>query len=99
VPSTFNYRITVEIETPESVKSGSAVRQISVRRQPRLPDAGSISYNVSGEAVVIDLGERGVLFSLISHGSYYDVFHAFPYEERGMDAVRYYRSLSAGKKE
>ena len=28
VPSTWRYKITVEVETPEGIKSGSAVREV-----------------------------------------------------------------------
>lgn len=73
----FNYKITVEIETPEGVKSGSTVREVTVSRQPKIGDAPSVFFDVRGEAVVVDLGERGVVFSLINWDSDRDVYHAF----------------------
>ena len=68
----INYKITVNIETPEGIKSGSTVREISQKRALtaiNLPGVGS-APNVIGEAVVIDLGEKGLLFGLISDRSY-----------------------------
>lgn len=61
------YRVTVEIETPEGIKTGSAVREVGAYTEPSiLPDQGGTSYNITkGEAVVIDLGQRGVVFALL----------------------------------
>ncbi len=61
------YRVTVEIETPEGIKIGSAVREVGAYTEPSiLPDQGGTSYNITkGEAVVIDLGQRGVVFALL----------------------------------
>lgn len=64
---TIRYKITVTVDTPEGVKTGSAVRE-AVRHTESsvLPEQGGTFYSVSkGEAVVIDLGTRGILFSLI----------------------------------
>jgi hypothetical protein len=88
----FNYKITVEVETPEGLKSGSAVREVTVVRQPKIGDAPSVIFDVRGEAVVVDLGERGVVFSLINWDSDRDVYHAFKTIRRedlktGMKAV------------
>ncbi len=61
------YRVTVEIETPEGIKIGSAVREVGAYTEPSiLPDQGGTSYNITkGEAVVVDLGQRGVVFALL----------------------------------
>lgn len=77
----WKYKITVEVETPEGIKTGSAVREVTNRDNTllgeQIPSAGSrISY-VKGEAVVIDLGKRGVIFALIEHGSYGELYSAF----------------------
>jgi len=62
---TWRYRVTVEIETPEGIKSGSAVRELSVGTPLiNLPDAGNPG-RIRGEAVVIDLGVIGKVFSLL----------------------------------
>ncbi|MGH1404919.1 MAG: hypothetical protein ACRBDL_11840, partial [Alphaproteobacteria bacterium] len=97
----WNYRITVEIETPEGVKTGSAVRQVQARLNlPKLnPDVADVLYNVMGEAVVIDLGERGTVFALIGWGSYEEVFSAFPYSKRdSIEFLNYYKNLKKDKK-
>lgn len=63
----WNYKMTVTVETPEGVVPGEAVRTVSYHTEPRiLPPQGGINYGIrEGEAVVIDLGERGVLFALL----------------------------------
>lgn len=59
--------MTVTVETPEGIKTGYAVREASLYTEPSiLPDQGGAFYNITkGEAVVVDLGQRGVLFVLL----------------------------------
>ena len=60
--------MTITVDTPEGVKTGSAVHEISNSKGLfGFPDAGNPA-DIEGEAVVVDLGERGVLFALISQG-------------------------------
>lgn len=63
----FHYKMTVAIETPEGDKIGSAVREVSMWRNPRIfPEAGAGGAVLSrGEAVVVDLGRQGVVFALL----------------------------------
>ena len=80
---TWRYKMTVEIETPEGIKTGSAVRQVDIdwkaidwsqiNNEPQY----SIKNKVSGEAVVVDLGGHGKLFTLIDDRAYYDAPRAF----------------------
>ena len=96
IPHKWNYKITVEIETPEGIKTGSAVRQVIARRNiakfvnPDLPD---YQYDVIGEAVIVDLGERGVVLELPT----YDVLlKAFPHVDNST-AIQYYaKNLTVG---
>ncbi|SNS98333.1 hypothetical protein SAMN06295912_12815 [Sphingomonas laterariae] len=62
----WNYKVTVTIETPEGDVSGYAVREISNSVSnigPKLPGSGNPA-EYKGEAVVVDLGERGLVFVL-----------------------------------
>lgn len=81
----WRYKMTVVIDTPEGVKTGSAVREVTFKTSTsRLPESGP-TVTFTGEAVVVDLGKRGVLFALLKgangsqdYGS--DVsFRVFPY--------------------
>ena len=100
IPSTWNYRITVEIETPEGIKTGSAVRRIQAGYSWAFnPDVSSVHYSVSGEAVAIDLGTRGIVFALIDWDSYNEFFAAFPHDARTLkEQVQYYKGLPRGMK-
>ena len=95
---TINYKVTVEIETPEGVKSGYAVRQIS-NSVPllRFPDVGNPA-KIRGEAVVIDLGRRGkVFFALSDQSSQNGLYLAFPVKGASTkQGIEYYRSLKLG---
>ncbi len=63
---TWRYKMTVEVETPEGLKAGYAVREVHVRAVPKLSPHMLPMVTLKGEAVVVNLGERGVLFALLS---------------------------------
>lgn len=95
--NSFRYKLTVNVETPEGLKSGFAVREFKVQQQPRLlPEVGPLNY-VRGEAVAVDLGERGTLFALIDADDEYLVFNTFPTDKGGLrpEGMRYYEGLQA----
>ncbi len=104
VSYTLHVKTTVVVETPEGEVSGSAVREIS-------NSASSISLgwtmatnapDIRGEAVVVDLGERGTLFSLISDGTDYEMYQVFPtpkIPETSLEGIKYYKkTLKPGMK-
>lgn len=106
----WRYRMTVEVETPEGLKTGSAVREVHVQQQPApLPEMSPVKKTVKGEAVVVDLGERGQLYALLRSErsvdySYYVVYDAFPNplilgdnESLIQKSIRYYSNLEASK--
>lgn len=101
---TWRYKMTVVVETPEGDKTGSAVREVRVQRGLRLTPEMMPHIEVSGEAVVIDLGERGILFALLRggfHGQDYasdilfDVFPS-PVPALSTEGIRYYDGLKPG---
>lgn len=59
----WSYKTIVTVETPEGEKTGSAVRKITVSKNLM---TGKYYPKIEGEAVVVDLGKRGVLFGLLS---------------------------------
>ena len=63
----YRYRLTVEVETPEGLRSGSSVIEVrtAIAGQNSIPTPGAISRQARGEAVKVDLGARGVLFALL----------------------------------
>lgn len=64
---TYRYRLTVEVDTPEGAKSGSSVIEVETELggEDSIPSPGRVTHRVRGEAVAVDLGERGVLFALL----------------------------------
>ncbi len=71
---TYRYRMTVEVETPEGLKTGSSVIEVSTDRASEytIPTPGKVTNRVRGEAAAVDLGERGVLFALLRSESEVD---------------------------
>lgn len=67
----YNYKITVEVETPEGLVSGYAVRNVEIRWNSNynLPEARGARRSFVGEAVAIDLPNGETLFSLVSEKS------------------------------
>src|ERR1700722_17123777 len=61
----WRYKMTVTVETPEGVKMGSAVREVTRYRVFNLTTKWTYRFKVRGEAIVIDLGKRGTLFPLL----------------------------------
>ena len=109
--ATWRYKMTVTVETPEGIKTGYAVREVNVQLTPRvLPEVRGIEYSIKGEAVAVDLGDRGVLFALLSSETVWDhaeylVPRSFPanhYKDipggsRGRKHVRFYQDLAKTK--
>jgi hypothetical protein len=81
---TWRYRMTLSVETPEGIKTGSSVYQIGVSTGMKFGDSSGAQMHARGEALMVDLGARGILFVLLTKGadadySGYLVFKAFPY--------------------
>ncbi len=100
VSGTWRYRITVEIETPEGLKIGSAVHEVSNSDSNvkilDFPEAGNPA-EFRGEAVIVDLGGRGKLFALVNSDSYRELYNAFPTSGPStVEGIKYYNSLKVG---
>lgn len=110
-PSTkIRYKMTVEVDTPEGVKTGSTVREISMVSRPMMLGESNDTHVKleKGEAVVVDLGQRGVLFALLTNPlgtnashPIWVVFNAFtsPCPEGAVSrcSIRYYSGLKGGE--
>jgi hypothetical protein len=102
VSGTWRYRITVEIETSEGIKTGSAVHQLSNSTSSvktlDLPEAGN-PPEFKGEAVAIDLGSRGIVFAILPTDPYYMFQHTF-YGDRGgattTEGIKFFNALKGG---
>lgn len=63
----YRYRLTVEVETPEGVKTGSSVIEVeqSLSRSTAAPAKVGVLRKVRGEAVAVDLPNGKTLFALL----------------------------------
>ena len=103
---TWHYKMTVAIQTPEGVKTGSAVREVYVKSGPGLFTDSTPKVTIKGEAVVIDLGPRGLIFALlrgdkmgVDYGQNVFLRTIGPNEGAGSttpEGVRYFNSLPVG---
>ncbi|MFO0990713.1 MAG: hypothetical protein U1E67_02130 [Hyphomicrobiales bacterium] len=57
----LRYRLTVEVETPEGIKTGSSVIEVRYSWGPGIGDVSGFQSRIWGEAVYVDLGGRGNL--------------------------------------
>jgi hypothetical protein len=63
---TIRYRLTLDVAVGDEVKSGSSVIEVTFESTWLNPEAlGPWWPTVKGEAVAVDLGSRGVLFTLL----------------------------------
>src|SRR3954453_8168322 len=64
---TLHYRLTLEAEVDGKTKTGSGVIEVTYAKQLNIRSELSVGFR--GEAVVLDLGDRGTLFALLKEGS------------------------------
>jgi hypothetical protein len=60
----YRYRLTVEVDTPEGLKSGSSVIQVDTSKSSGL-EGSHIDTRVTGDAVAVDLPGGETLFALL----------------------------------
>ena len=102
VSGTWRYKITVEIETPEGIKTGSAVHELSNSDSSveilDFPESVN-PPKFKGEAVVVDLGKRGVVFATLPTDPYWMFLNTFPVKNAtATEGIKYYNSLPIGLK-
>lgn len=81
---TYRYRMTVEVETPQGLRTGSAVREVKFQDGPNI--GGGLSFagmNYRGEAVAVDLPGGRTLFMLVEKNPSIDIEAAF--RDAGVD--------------
>ncbi len=62
--ATYRYRMTVEIDTPQGVRTGSSVIEVATSQGSGVPNR-NLGYRVRGEAVAVDLPARQTVFALL----------------------------------
>lgn len=62
----YRFRMTVEIETPEGLRTGSSVYEVTAgNRTAILPDMADRHKSLRGEALTVDLPDGRTLFALL----------------------------------
>ena len=68
IDKTIRYRLKLDIETPEGLRSGASVIEVRFSESNGYltpPEARGSRWSIKGEAVVVDLGSHGLLFGLL----------------------------------
>jgi hypothetical protein len=64
--NSYRFRMTVEVETPEGLRTGSSVYEVSAEDKISfLPEMADRGWSVTGEAVAVDLPGGSKLFALL----------------------------------
>ena len=71
---TYRYRMTVEVETSEGIRSGSSVIEVTTWKGVAFPgpEAGGLQNEVRGEAVAVDLPGGRTVFALLRRPDFED---------------------------
>lgn len=79
----FRYRLTVEVETPQGLRTGSSVIEVEVTEIGdgawKLPEASGVRATPRGEAVAVDLPGGKVLFALLRSAESVDAASGYAY--------------------
>jgi hypothetical protein len=65
---TYRYRLSVEVETPDGLRSGSSVVEVRYEMFPKLLTERDHISRVFGESVFVDLGQGKNLIALLAAG-------------------------------
>ncbi len=94
----WRYKMTVEIETPEGIKTGSSVREVIVHfiPNPSAPSGYNNYVDMKGEAVVVDLGQKGKFFAVQNYQDHARPFYLFDGPPgRTLEGAAFYSQLRA----
>jgi hypothetical protein len=87
----YAFRLIVDVDTPQGIKSGSSVIELTSRQQVAIGPRGSVTQ-VKGDAVFVDLGDGRNLIATLGFGPNgnedrleYLAFEAFKRAGRPMD--------------
>ena len=65
----YRYRLTVEVDTPQGLRTGSSVIEVGFLKIPDwLPNGGGVSIKYRGEAVAVDLPDGQIVFAPFRSG-------------------------------
>ena len=62
----YRYRLTLKVEIDGKVRTGFSVIEVRFVGHPEFPGAGRFSPEVAGQAVFVDLAERGAIVAVLT---------------------------------
>lgn len=69
----YRFRMTVAVDTPQGVRTGSSVYEVTAGNTGGiLPEGAKRDWSVKGEAVAVDLPGGRTLFALLKTGAHFD---------------------------
>lgn len=94
---TYRYRLTVEVDSPQGMRRGSSVDEVTAWEGIAIPgpEAGGFHARFRGEAVAVDLPGKQTLFILLDNVEYLLLSSYKPYLPRISDP---YDRMRAAKK-
>lgn len=86
--TSLRYRVAVEVDTPEGLRTGSSVVEVRAIRSPFWAPGKRTNFEIEGEAVAVRLPGDQILFALTGKPSNLDFAKRLPFEafEPVMDA-------------
>lgn len=99
----FRYKLTLVVDDNGKQIVASSVCEVHIQVEPRITPETVNYVTVKGEAVAVDIGEKGILFALLRSNKDVDygyriVFDAFPIEGASTaKGIEYYTHLKAKK--
>lgn len=71
-PHSYRFRMIVEVDTPQGVRTGSSVYEVkAVNRTQLIAHNASRSWNTKGQSVMVDLPNGQTLFTLMKTGAHF----------------------------
>ncbi|WP_395331957.1 hypothetical protein WBP06_03685 [Novosphingobium sp. BL-8H] len=80
----YRYRMTIEVETLEGLRTGAAVREITYQEALKLADSSGAHVTQQGEAVAVDLPGGRTMFALLESDPYITMQTAFGADSRAI---------------
>ncbi len=100
---TIRYKLTLVVDDNGKMITGSSVRQIDLRVNPRItPETSVYAVKVKGKVMVMDLGEKGIFFVLFEsrRGRSSDYGYEIIFPNMGgtsVDTIRAYSQMRSKK--
>ena len=105
ISNTYRFAMTIEVETPAGIRTGSSVYEVKASRTlALLPDEAKRDWSVVGEAVAVDLPNGQTLYALLRTDAHFGDMVGLSmatihpdFRGTGYDVVGVAEELSAGR--